>query len=100
VKIAAWKDDDFVLYEISRMLETLNLPNLMETKEFLNIPEEKIIYEVPEDITEFIEIYKKKSDKNTDNLDEMDDSTEVVTVSINVALKNCAHIFTSAREFK
>jgi len=77
--------DDFVLDEISRMLEILNLSNLMKAKEFLNIPEENIIYEVPEDITGFIEMFKKKS---ANNLDEMDDSTEVVTISANVALKD------------
>ncbi len=77
--------DDFVFDEISRMLEILNLPNLMKAKEFLNIPEENIIYEVPEDITGFIEMFKKKS---ANNLDEMDDSTEVVTISANVALKD------------
>src|SRR4051794_15681721 len=84
--------DDFVLDEISRMLEILDLPNLMEAEEFLNIPEENIIYEVPEDITGFIEMFKKKS---ADNLDEMDDSTEVVTISANVALKslNTEHTF-------
>src|SRR6266536_2494196 len=52
--------DDFVLDEISRMLEILNLPNSIGVKEFLNIPEENIVYEVPEDIMEFIEIFKKK----------------------------------------
>ena len=68
--------DNFVLDEISRMLEILNLPNSMRVKEFLNIPEENIVYEVPEDITEFIEIFKKKYE-NTNDLDEVDDSTEV-----------------------
>lgn len=77
--------DDFVLNEISRMLEILNLPNSMKAKEFLNMSGENIVYEVPEDITEFIEMLKKRSDEN---IDEMDDSFEVVTVSTNEALKN------------
>ncbi|CAB5379915.1 unnamed protein product [Rhizophagus irregularis] len=95
--------DDLLLNEISRMLEIINLPNSMGAKELLNIPEENIVYEVPEDITEFIEIFKKQSKENTNdlnNLDEMDDSTEVVTVSTNMALKslNTVHIFLLQQE--
>ena len=91
---------DFVLDEISRMLETLNLPNFMGAEEFLNIPDENIIYEVPEDVTGFIEMFKKRSDGNTNDLDEMDDSTEVVAVSTNVALQslNTIHTFLLQQE--
>ncbi|CAB5391345.1 unnamed protein product [Rhizophagus irregularis] len=95
--------DDLVLNEISRMLEIINLPNSMGAKEFLNIPEENIVYEVPEDITEFIEIFKKQSEENTNDLndlDEIDDSTEVVTVGTNVALKslNTVHTYLLQQE--
>lgn len=81
------------------MLETLNLPNSMEAREFLNIPEEDIIYEIPKDdriITELIEIFKKKSNDNTDALDEdeMDDSVEVATISTNVALNGLKTVHT------
>ena len=91
--------DDFVLDEIFRMLEILNLPNSMRVKEFLNIPEENIVYEVPEDITEFIEIFKKKYE-NTNDLDEVDDSTKVVTISTNATLKslNTMHTFLLQQE--
>lgn len=91
---------DFMLDEISRMLETLNLPNFMGAEEFLNIPDEDIIYEVPEDVTGFIEMFKKRSDGNPDDLDEMDDSTEVITVSTNVALQslNTIHTFLLQQE--
>ena len=92
-------DVDPVLNEISKMLETLNLPNSMEAREFLNIPEEDIIYEIPKDdriITELIEIFKKKSNDNTDALDEdeMDDSVEVATISTNVALNGLKTVHT------
>ncbi|CAG8742791.1 2285_t:CDS:2 [Rhizophagus irregularis] len=95
--------DDLVLNEISRMLEIINLPNSMGTKEFLNIPEENIVYEVPEDITEFIEIFKKQSEENTNDLndlDEIDDSTKIVTVGTNVALKslNTVHTYLLQQE--
>jgi len=91
---------DFVLDEISRMLEILNLPNFMGAEEFLNIPDDNIIYEVPEDVTGFIEMFKKRSDGNTDDLDEMDDSIEVVAVSTNVALQslNTIHTFLLQQE--
>ena len=90
-------DNDTEDNEISKMLEIINLSNSMEVKELLNIPEEKIICEIPEDdqiITKLIEIFKKKSDENTDNLNEMDYSNKVVTVSSSVALKNLTTIHT------
>lgn len=92
--------DDLILDEISRMLEIINLPNSMGAKEFLSIPEEDIVYEVPDDITDFIEIFKKQSEENTNDLDEMDDSTEVITISTNVALKslNTVHTFLLQQE--
>src|SRR6266542_7137501 len=79
--------DDQMLNEIIR---TLNLPNAMRVNEFLNIPEEDIIYEISEDdqiIMELVDIFKK-SNENTDDLDEMDDSDEIVTISTNVVLKS------------
>lgn len=89
--------DDYVLDEISKMLEILNLPNLMKAEEFLNIPEERVVYEVPDDITGFIEMFKKKSDENAD---ERDDSTEVVKISSNAALEglNIVHTFLLQQE--
>ena len=80
-----------VIDEISEILEILNLPNSMEAEELLNNPEENIIYEISEDsnqiIAELIEIFNKNlSNDNANDLD--DDSTEMETISINVALKN------------
>ncbi|PKY47211.1 hypothetical protein RhiirA4_462337 [Rhizophagus irregularis] len=85
------------------MLEIINLPNSMGAKEFLNIPEENIVYKVSENITEFIEIFKKQSEENTNDLndlDKIDDSTEVVTVGTNMALKslNTVHTFLLQQE--
>ncbi|CAB5320175.1 unnamed protein product [Rhizophagus irregularis] len=91
------EDDDSIFNEIFEILETLNLPNSMDAEEFLNIPKENIVYEIPKDnqiITELVEMFKKKSDENTDDLDEMDDSTEVVPVSIKVALKSLKKLHT------
>jgi hypothetical protein len=91
------ESDDLMLDEISKMLETLNLPNSMEAEEFLNISEENIIYEIPEDdriITELVEIFNKKSDLNTDNIDEIDDSVEVIPVGTKVALKSLETVHT------
>ena len=62
----------------------------MRVNEFLNIPKEDIIYEIFEDdqiIMELVDIFKTPNE-NTDDLDEMDDSDEVVTISTNVALKS------------
>src|SRR6266542_3173365 len=85
-------NDDLVLNEISRTFEILNLPNSMNAKELLNISEENIVCEISKDdqiITELVEFFKKKSDNNTDDLDEdeVDDSVEMETISANIALK-------------
>ena len=57
---------------------------------------ENIVYEFSEDIMKFIEIFKKKYE----NTDEVDDSTEVITISINVTLKslNTMHTFLLQQE--
>src|SRR5688572_29688105 len=90
--------DDPILDKISKALDALNLPNSMPAEEFLNIPEENIIYEIPDDdqiITEFTEMFKKSANENpAEDLDEMDDSIETVTVSTNVALKNLKNVYT------
>ncbi|CAG8783804.1 22567_t:CDS:1, partial [Rhizophagus irregularis] len=82
--------DDQMIDELSRTIQALNLPNVMRVKEFLNIPEEDITYEIFEDeqiITELINIFKN-SYENTEDLDEIDDSDEIVTISTNIALKS------------
>ena len=68
----------------------------MKVKEFLTIPEEDVIIEILDDdqiITELVNTFK--SNKNgIKNLDDIDNSTEVLTVSINVALKSLENIRT------
>ena len=68
----------------------------MKVKEFLTISKEDDIYEILEDdqiITELVNTFK--SNRNgIENLDDMDDSTEVLTVSINVILKSLENICT------
>ena len=68
----------------------------MKVKEFLTISEEDDVYEILEDdqiITELVNTFK--SNRNgIENLDNMDDSIEVLTVSINVTLKSLENICT------
>jgi len=67
----------------------------MEVKEFLTISED-IIYEILENdqiIIEFINIFKSNRD-SIENLDNIDDSIEVLTVSIKVVLKSLENIHT------
>ncbi len=68
----------------------------MKVKEFLTISEEDDVYEILEDdqiITELVNTFK--SNRNgIENLDNMDDNTEVLTVSINVVLKSLENIRT------
>ena len=68
----------------------------MKVKEFLTISKEDDIYEILEDDQIIIELVNTfKSNRNgIENLDDMDDSTEVLTVSINVALKSLENICT------
>ncbi|CAB5387130.1 unnamed protein product [Rhizophagus irregularis] len=66
------------------------IDNEDDDQEFLNIPEEDITYEIFEDdqiITELIDIFKN-SYENTEDLDEIDDSDKIITISTNVALKS------------
>src|SRR6266540_5562894 len=77
-------------------IKTLYLPNAMKVKEFLIISEEEDVYEILEDdqiIIEFVNTFKSNRN-DIENLDDMDDSTEVLTVSINVALKSLENICT------
>src|SRR3954447_11918415 len=77
------KNDDWVIDELFRIIQAFNLPNAMQVNEFLNIPEKDITYEIFEDdqiIAEFVDIFKN-SNENTEDLDEIDDSDEVVTIS-------------------
>ncbi|RGB29317.1 hypothetical protein C1646_766756 [Rhizophagus diaphanus] len=97
IKIDDTKANNLVLNKISKILEIINLFNSMGAKKLLNISKENIIYEVPENITEFIKIFKKQSKENTNDLndlDKMNDSTEVVTVGTNMALKSLNNVHT------
>ena len=84
------ESDDQLLNELSKTIKAFNLPNAMQIKEFLNIPEEDITYEILDDdqiIEKLVDIFKK-SDENTDDLDEGDNGIEIANISINVALKS------------
>ena len=81
---------------------------MMGLEEFITIPEENImVCEILDDdeiITELVNNFKERLDgKNTNDLDEMDDSIEEEEISFNVALKNLKKVhtfFTSARVHK
>jgi hypothetical protein len=71
--------------ELNKAIKTLQLPNTMQVKEFLTIPNEDMIYEIPDDISEFADMFKNKP---TDHPDEADDSAEVEIICINKALQS------------
>ena len=86
--------DNLILDELRNGLKALRLPNAMQMKEFLTIPEEDITYEVLEDdqiIAELVNIFKS-GENNINDLDEMDDSTEIPIISTNVAFKSLENI--------
>lgn len=79
--------------ELTKLIDSLNLPNAMEIDEFLTIPDEEVVYEVPEDdkiISELVDIFKKKS--HPEDFDETDDSIETPIISANVALDSLKNI--------
>ena len=85
-------DNNSILDELDEIIETLHFPNTMKAKEFLTISEEDIIYEIPEDDDQIIaEIasYYKKNEEIIDGLNDLnDDSTEILAINPNTALKN------------
>src|SRR6266542_1839326 len=89
--------DDLILDEkLYDAIKTLRLFNAMKVKEFLIILKKDDVYEILEDDQIIIELVNTfKSNRNgIENLDDMDDSTEVLTVSINVILKRLENIRT------
>ena len=65
----------------------------MQVDDFLFIPEENIIYDIPDDdqlIREIAEMFKEDIDES--NAEEMDDSTEITTISASVALKSLENV--------
>ena len=89
--------DDLILKELHDIFKVLHLPNVMKVEEFLTIPEEDVVFEVLEDdqiIVDLVNIFKKSEEENINDIDEMDDSTEVPIISHNVALKSLKNIHT------
>ncbi len=89
--------DDLILKEFHDIFKVLHLPNAMKVEEFLTIPEEDVVFEVLEDdqiIADLVNIFKKSEEENINDIDEMDDSTEVPIISHNVALKSLKNIHT------
>lgn len=69
--------------ELNKIIKTLCLLNMIEMKEFLTIFEENIIYEIPDDISEFADMFK---DDSTNHSDEIDNSIEIKIICINKVL--------------
>ncbi|RHZ89822.1 hypothetical protein Glove_9g369 [Diversispora epigaea] len=83
-----------VLQAIRFIIPTLHLSSAMDIEEFLFVPEEDIVYELLEDdkiITELVDIFKN-SEENIENIEESDDSIELVIIDINVALTSLENI--------
>lgn len=79
-------DDELVFDdELNKAIKALRLPNAMQMKEFLTIPEEDMIYEIPDDISEFADMFRNGP---ADHPDEVDDSAEVEIICINKALQS------------
>ncbi|POG74154.1 hypothetical protein GLOIN_2v1771578 [Rhizophagus irregularis DAOM 181602=DAOM 197198] len=66
--------------ELNKAIKTLYLPNMMEMKELLTIPEENIVYEIPDDISEFADIFKNGP---TNHPNEIDDSADIEIICEN-----------------
>ncbi|CAB5370307.1 hypothetical protein RhiirA5_434422 [Rhizophagus irregularis] len=66
-------NNDDIDDELSKAIEALNLPNMMQIKEFLTIPEENIIYKVS-NISKFADMFKNGP---TNHPDKIDDSIEI-----------------------
>ena len=74
----------------------LYLSNTMRVKEFLTILEKDIIYKILKNdqiIMKLVNIFKSNKD-GIKNLDNIDNSTKILTVSIKVALKSLENIYT------
>jgi len=74
----------------------LYLSNTMRVKEFLTILEKDIIYKILKNdqiIMKLVNIFKSNKD-GIKNLDNIDNSTKILTVSIKVALKSLENIHT------
>ena len=86
-----------ILEELRDILKVLHFSNAMKVEEFLTIPEEDIVFEILEDeqvIADLVNTFKRSNKENTNDLDEMDDSSEVPIININVALKSLKNIYT------
>ncbi|CAB5378851.1 unnamed protein product [Rhizophagus irregularis] len=77
-------DDKLILDdELNKAIKTLRLPNMMEVKEFLTISEENIVYEIPDDISEFTDMFINGP---TNHPDEINDSAKIEIICVNKAL--------------
>jgi len=85
------KDDNLILDKLHDAIKTLHLFNAMGVKEFLTILKENIIYEDDQIITEFVNIFKSNKD-GIKNLNNIDNSIKVLTISIKVTLKSLKNI--------
>ncbi|CAG8769377.1 17727_t:CDS:2, partial [Rhizophagus irregularis] len=74
----------YIIQGWSKAIKTFCLPNMMEVKEFLTISEENIVYEIPDDISKFADMFKNGP---TNHPDEIDDSAKIEIICVNKALQ-------------
>ena len=84
--------DDPMLDDLSEMINKLHLSDPMPVNEFLFIPEEDIVYDIPDDSQLIREIAETFKDVDETNVEEMDDSIEIPTVSASSALKSLENV--------
>ncbi|CAI2194449.1 179_t:CDS:1, partial [Funneliformis geosporum] len=51
-------------------IKALHLPNTMQVKEFLTISEEDMIYKIPDNILEFVDMFKNRLAVHPDEADD------------------------------
>ncbi len=91
------KTDDLILKELHNTLKVLYLSNAMKVEEFFTIPKEDIVFEILEDeqiIADFVNTFKISNEENINNLNKMNDSSEIPVVNINVTLKDLKNVYT------
>ena len=77
--------DDPTVDDLSEMINKFHLSDPMRVDEFLFIPEEDIVYDIPDDNQLIQEIAEE-------DIDEVDDSTEIPIVSASSASKSLENV--------
>ena len=84
--------DDLMLDDLNEMINKLHLSDPMPVNEFLFIPEEDTVYDITDDSQLIREITEAFKNVDEANVEEMDDSVEIPTVSASSALKSLENV--------